>query len=188
MLSVVTRAVERVLVVEDNRSLRRTLQGALAERFTDVRACSTVAEAGALIAEWLPDLIVLDFKLPDGDARQVLDLAELREPAPVVVAVSGEAGPVDTFELAQRGVRAFLVKPLTLDELAQAIDMALETAPALEPHLRQAVGHRGLAEVTEEVREVMIDEALARAAGSRRGAARILDTSRQLLQYLLRRR
>ncbi len=183
-----TRAVDRVLVVEDNRSLRRTLAQALGARFADVRACGSVAEAAAQVADWHPDLIVIDFKLPDGDARAVLDLAALREPAPVVVAVSGEAGPVDTFELAQRGVRAFLPKPLTLAELEEAIAVALETAPALEPHLRQAVGHRGLSEVTEEVRGVMLDEALARAAGSRRGAARILDTSRQLLQYLIRRR
>ncbi|KAB2906575.1 MAG: response regulator [Kofleriaceae bacterium] len=182
------RTVERVLVVEDNRSLLRTLEEALRARFPDVRAGRGIADVSRLIDGWSPDLVILDFQLADGDARSVLDLAALREPAPVVVAVSGEASPVDTFELAHRGVRAFIPKPVTLDELERAIAVALETAPRLEPHLRQAVGHHGLAAMTEEVRAVMIDEALARAAGSRRAAARILDTSRQLLQYLLRRR
>ena len=61
-------------------------------------------------------------------------------------------------------------------------------APRVEPHPRRVVGHRDLAAMTEEVRSVMIDEALARAAGNRRAAARILGTSRQLVQDLLRRR
>jgi two-component system, response regulator RegA len=182
------RLVDRVLVVEDDRRLLRTLEGALSARFAEVRGCRTVAEAAAVVDGWSPDLLIVDFQLPDGDARAVLDLAALREPAPVVIAVSGAAGPVDTFELAHRGVRVFLPKPLTLDELEQAITVALDTAPDLEPHLRQAVGHLGLSEVSDKARDVMIDEALTRAQGSRRAAAKILGTSRQLLQYLLRRR
>jgi DNA-binding NtrC family response regulator len=182
------RGVERVLIVEDNRLLLRTLEQALRGRFAEVRACRTVGDAERLVGGWRPDLIILDFMLPDGDARAVLDLAALREPAPVVVVISGAAGPADAFELGRRGVSGFLPKPLTLADLEQAIAIAMETAPALKPHLRQVVGHRDLAAMTEEVRSVMIDEALARAAGNRRAAARILGTSRQLLQYLLRRR
>jgi DNA-binding NtrC family response regulator len=182
------RTVERVLVVEDNRLLLRTFERALAARFPEVRSCSTVDQVRRLLDTWSPDLIILDYVLPDGDARAILDAISLLQPAPVVVAVSGEASPVEAFELAHRGVRAFLPKPISLVELERAIDLALKTAPGLEPHLRQTVGHRGLAEVAEKVRDVMIDEALARASGSRRGAARVLGTSRQLLQYLLRRR
>jgi DNA-binding response OmpR family regulator len=184
----VARAVSKVLVVEDDPRLAGTLQRALAARFDEVRACSRVAEVAALLEAWRPELVILDFALPDGDATAVLELSGLHEPAPVVVVVSGAAAPEDSFELARRGVRAYLPKPLSLDELEAAIDMAITTAPAIEPHLRQVVGHRGLHDVEGEVRDVMIDEALARAQGSRRGAGRILETSRQLLQYLLRRR
>jgi two-component system, response regulator RegA len=176
------------MVVEDDRSLLRTLRAALSERFADVRCCRTVAEAEELVRDWRPELLLVDFQLPDGDARAILDLTALRQPAPVIVAVSGEADPIDSFELAQRGVRAFLAKPLTLDALDRAIEAALSSPPSLEPIVRQAVGHVGLAAVTEQVRAVMIDEALARSAGNRRAAARMLRSSRQLLQYLIRRR
>lgn len=182
------RVVERALIVEDNRSLLRTLVSTLERRFGEVRSTRTVEGARALLEGWRPELIVLDVMLPDGDALAVLELAALREPTPVVIAISGEADAAQTFALAQRGVRAFLPKPLRLAELEAAIDLAVRTAPDLEPHLRQTVGHRGLQEVGAQARDVMIDEALARAVGSRRAAARILDTSRQLLQYLLRRR
>jgi DNA-binding NtrC family response regulator len=182
------RTVERVLVVEDDHALLATLEHALRRRFADVHGCTTVAQAAELCGAWQPELLVIDYSLPDGDARAVLDLAGSRDPAPVVIAVSGTAEPIDTFELAHRGVRVFLPKPLTLDELDRALALALETAPSIEPHVRQVVGHRSLSEVSDEVRDVMIDEALAHANNSRRGAARLLGTSRQLLQYLLRRR
>lgn len=175
-----------MLVVEDNRSLLRTLRNALEPRFVEVRTCSSVAEALCTLDDWAPDLLIIDFKLPDGDARTVLDRALARQPAPVAIVISGEAAPDETFELAQRGVRSFLPKPITLDELEQAIALALDSAPELSPHVRQLVGHRSLAGVTAEVRATMIDEALARSSGNMRGAARLLETSRQLLQYLRR--
>jgi two-component system, response regulator RegA len=176
----------RVLVVEDDPSLMRSLQGALAARCLELRACTTVAEARGA-AGWRADLVICDVVLPDGDAFDVLD-ALAGAPAPPVVAISGEAGPDQSFELSQRGVRAFLAKPFSLDGLDRAIDRALATAPELAPIARQVVGKRGLHEVEDELREVMIDQAMAQSGGSRRAAARLLGISRQLLQHALRRR
>lgn len=183
----VIRAVERVLVVEDNRALLRSLQGALGETYGDVCACRTVGEAAAAVADWWPDLALVDVVLPDGDAGDVVALLERRRPAPVVIAMSGAAAPAQSFELATRGVRAFVDKPLQLDRLCEVIQRALAAPPDLRPALQQIVGVRPLAAVETEVRAVMIDEAMARAGGSRRGAARLLSMSRQLLQYVLRR-
>jgi len=180
------RAVERVLVVEDSRALLRSLCGALAGSYEDVRACRSVAEADSVLATWWPDLVLLDVVLPDGDAHAVLALLERRDPAPAVIAMSGAAGPSQSFRLAGRGVRAFLEKPLRLDRLNAAIQAALEAAPDLRPALKQLVGHKPLAEVETEVRAIMLDEALSRTGGSRRGAARLLSMSRQLVQYVLR--
>jgi two-component system response regulator RegA len=180
------RPVERVLVIEDSRALLRSLQGALAETYPDVRACRSVGEAETAVADWWPDLVLLDVVLPDGGAHEVLDLLERRHPAPAVIAMSGAAEPAQSFLLATRGVRAYLEKPLRLDRLQAAIRHALEAAPDLLPVLRQIVGHKPLADVQTEVRSIMLDEALARSRGSRRGAARLLSMSRQLLQYLLR--
>jgi DNA-binding NtrC family response regulator len=70
--------------------------------------------------------------------------------------------------------------------LSAAIHDALEVAPDLRPALKQLVGHKPLAEVETEVRAVMLEEALSRTGGSRRGAARLLSMSRQLVQYVLR--
>jgi two-component system, response regulator RegA len=48
------------------------------------------------------------------------------------------------------------------------------------------VGRVPLHELEAEVRHAMLGEAIARAEGSRRGAARLLSVSRQLMQHMLR--
>jgi two-component system, response regulator RegA len=182
-----SRAAEGVLVVEDSPQLSRSLSAALAETYPDVRACRSISEVEAAITDWWPDLVLLDVVLPDGDAHRVMELLDHRRPAPIVIAMSGAAGPAQAFALAAQGVRVFLDKPLRIDRVHAAIRQALRDPPELGPALRQTVGHRSLAEVETEVRAIMIDEALARAQGSRRSAARLLEMSRQLLQYALRR-
>lgn len=179
--------LERLAVVEDEPSLLRALLRALEPIADEVRGFTTVREACDELERWAPQAILLDLALPDGSAFDVLEVAYLTKPTPVVLAMSGTATPVDTFRLAQAGVRAFVPKPLTLDGIAQALEEALEHPPALDAVVRAQVGHVPIREVETEVRRLMVDEALARADGSRRGAARLLSISRQLLQHILRR-
>jgi DNA-binding NtrC family response regulator len=181
-----TPALERLLVVEDNDALRRTLALALAGRASEVRAVATVAEAVLVIREWHPDAVVLDFALPDGDAFDVLRVVAETRPMPALVAMSGMAGPCEAFRLSQMGVRAFVPKPIEPEALERALDLALATAPDLTPLVRAAVGHVGVHAVEEQVRAIMVSEALARAHGSRNLAARLLSISRQLLQHILK--
>jgi DNA-binding NtrC family response regulator len=176
-----------LLVVEDDAELSAVLCTAMRDRAGRVRAVGTLADARAALRAGAVDAILLDVCLPDGQAEALLsDLAEV-EPLPVVVAISGGARPEETFRLAQAGVRAFVPKPLDLATLFRVWAEVLATPPELRPHLRGTVGRRPLMEVESDVREVMVSEALARASGSRRGAARLLHVSRQLLQNILRR-
>ncbi|MHB8877581.1 MAG: response regulator [Myxococcaceae bacterium] len=181
------RDVHRVLVVDDSEAFARSLEGLLSARFPEVRCGRSVAEVQGALEGWHPDLVLLDVVLPDGSAGDVLDLLDRREPAPAVIAISGEAEPEQAFELARRGVRVFLPKPISLEGLERALREVMEGPPDVAPHLRQVVGHAPLKDVEERVREVMVDEALARSRDSRRGAARLLAISRQLLQHILRR-
>jgi two-component system response regulator RegA len=181
-------ALERLLVIEDNDALRRTLVSALAERASEIRSAASVAEAEPLVRAWHPDGVVLDFALPDGDGFDVLRVIAEIEPMPVLVAISGMAGPRESFRLAQLGVRAFVPKPIDPESLERAFDDALQTAPDLTPLVRTAVGHQGVRELEAQVRATMVSEALARSHGNRKRAARILAVSRQVLQHILKKR
>ncbi|HMJ14489.1 MAG TPA: response regulator [Polyangiaceae bacterium] len=176
----------RCLIVEDDEGLRRNIGAALSARGFEVHAVASIAEARRALDQSTPDLIVLDVALPDGRAHDLVEVLRRRSPTPAVVAMSGAAAPDETFELAQAGVRAFLRKPIGLRELEAAVDRALTEPPELEQHVRSAVGHLPIRDVEQLVRSTMVNEALARAGGSRRSAARVLDISRQLLQHILR--
>ncbi len=178
----------RWLVVEDDARLRRALGEALEVRGVEVVACASVAEAYRALADGALQGIIADVTLPDGSAVDVVERAMACAVAPAIVAISGSASPAVSFRLAQMGVRSFLAKPLRLEELDRAIDDALARPPDLRPQVRAAVGRTSIQDVEEQVRTIMVDEALARAGGSRRKAAQLLNISRQLLQHILRRR
>ena len=125
-------------------------------------------------------------ELGDGTAFDVLSSVKALSPAPVVVALSGRAGPEDAFRLAQLGVRRYVQKPLDLPALEAAIQRAMAEAPDVTPYVRAVVGKVPIQELEELVRSTMLEEALAQSGGNRRGAARLLDVSRQLLQHMLR--
>ncbi len=175
-----------LLLVEDDAPLANTIARALAPRVGELRWCETAGKSIVQLETWHPDVVLLDFALPDGSAFDVLEALARHAAMPTVIAMSGAAGPDEAFRLAQLGVRYFLQKPLKLDVLEETIARALTEPVDIRPQVRGLVGMRAIHEVETEVRATMINEALARTSGSRRGAARLLAVSRQLLQHMLR--
>jgi len=174
------------LIVEDNASLAQSLAEVLEERDFSVKHGASVRSAKEALQSWVPQLVILDFMLPDGTGLDVLaELAHLR-PQPVVVAISGEAGPEESFQLARAGVRCFLRKPFRLQQVRAAVDEALDATPDPTVEARAAVGKVGIKDLEAEIRRAMVGEALARSGGSVRGAAALLGISRQLLQHILK--
>jgi two-component system, response regulator RegA len=175
-----------ILIVEDSPQLRQSLSAALSDRAAVVFTCGSVEEVRRVLTRQSPDLILLDFDLPDGNAFDVLRELRADAPAPVVVVTSRVAGPGEAFQLAELGVRAYLTKPFGFDELLEVLTIA-GRPPDIAPFVRGMVGHASIAAVERRVRTLMVTEALARAHGSRSGAAKLLAISRQMLQHILRR-
>lgn len=182
-----SRRVQRVLVVEDDPDVREAVGRTLEGWGASVTFATTTKEARRLLAQHpLPDLILLDVRLPDGPIVPLLnEIADL-SPAPIVVAMSGLARPDETFLLAPLGVRAYLSKPFGSEELAQAIDAACRDTAPLQPVITALVGRVPMRELQKIVRRLMVKEALARTQGSRSGAARLLRVTRQAIQQIVR--
>ena len=100
--------------------------------------------------------------------------------------MSGKASPDEAFRLAQAGVRAYLPKPFSIQELASTVETACSEAPDLEPMITAWVGRVPMRELQRKVRRVMLKEALAQTEGSRSGAARLLHVTRQAVQQMVR--
>ncbi len=176
-----------VLVVEDEEPIREAV-GRIVRAWG---AESTLAETATAARHRLegappPDLILIDVHLPDDSAFSVLEAAARLSPTPISIAMSGVASPDEAFRLAQGGVRGYLPKPFSIDELKKTIWRAVSEPPALDPAITARVGHVGMKDVQHQVRIVMVREALARARGSRSHAARLLHVTRQAIQQIVR--
>lgn len=179
------RELRRVLVLEDNVPLRAAIARIVQSWGAQALEAGTAREGLALLAP-PPDLIIADIRLPDESAFVVFDAASRLWPKPLGVAISGEASPDEAFRLAQMGVGAYLAKPLSLEELTAAVEAVRSAPPSLDLMVSACVGQLSLHEVQDRMRHVMLHQALALTEGSRSGAARLLDVSRQAVQQILR--
>jgi ActR/RegA family two-component response regulator len=177
-----------VLIVEDETPLRAALARVLARRAPEVVEAATLADGLARLADASPDLVVFDVRLPDGSGVRLAEAAARLRPKPTLVAISGEATNAEVFTLAQAGVARFVAKPFTVESLLRTLDTARRWVPELEPLVAESVGKRELLDVVSTVRGTMVEEALAKAEGSRRGAAKQLGVSRQAVQQIVRKR
>ena len=175
----------RVLIVEDHKPLRQALARAARGWGSEVLEAGSISEAFDQLALG-PDLVIVDVALPDGSARSIVEAVVKRRPAPAVIAMSGQASAEEAFDLARLGARRYLPKPISLEDLTRSVEEALGDRPDLGPLVAAHVGNTPMRQVLDEVRGVMVDEALARKQGSRSGAARILGVSRQAVQQAVR--
>ena len=175
----------RVLIVEDHKPLRQALARAARGWGAEVLEAGSIREASARLAQQ-PDLVIVDVALPDGNARPIVEQAVKMRPAPAVIAMSGQASAEEAFELARLGARRYLPKPISLEDLTRSVEEALGDRPDLSPLVVAHVGNTPMRQLLDEVRGVMVDEALAREHGSRSGAARMLGVSRQAVQQAVR--
>jgi two-component system OmpR family response regulator len=115
----------RVLLADDDEDVRSVFEIVLAEAF-DVRTASTGAEAVAVARDWQPDVLLLDWTLPDATGEEIVEILRARgsgcESLPIVV-VSGDA---TVKEIAQRIGAIACPKPCAVDQLMAAIERALE--------------------------------------------------------------
>lgn len=114
-----------ILIVDDEQPLAEAL--ATFFRRTGGHA-TTCAHSGAEAVERYvaerPDLVLLDFRLPDMTGLDVY--SRIRDSDPVVIMITGHADVPLAVEAMQSGVENFLIKPIELSHLAVAADQAFE--------------------------------------------------------------
>lgn len=113
----------RVLFVEDEVSLRRSYQRYFGERY-DVVVAADGAEALRLAGERVPDVAVLDLRLPDTDGIALLRRLRALAPALPVVITSAYLSLEPQLSVLDLPHHGYLVKPFDLAELGSRIDAA----------------------------------------------------------------
>jgi DNA-binding NtrC family response regulator len=118
----------KLLVVDDERLIRWSLEQTLAKAGYEVSTASTGDAAIASVREDLPDLVLLDLKLPDTSGLQVL--RQLKELAPhvQVLIMTAYADVGTAVEAMKLGAYDYLPKPIDFENLAVTVRNALEAS------------------------------------------------------------
>ena len=141
---------EKILVVEDEKSIAHFISTVLANNGYEAMQARSGSEAISMISSHCPDLIILDLGLPDMDGLDILRQLRSWSSLPVVV-VSARAHEKDKVTALDLGADDYLTKPFGTDELLARVRPAIR-------HTRTASGNDEIAQKgTYTVRELTID-------------------------------
>jgi two-component system KDP operon response regulator KdpE len=118
----------RILVVDDEPAIRRTLRANLAARGYDVVLAETGEEALAQATEQTPDLVILDLMLPGMSGLEVCRSLRATVTMPILV-LSARGEERTKVQVLDLGADDYLTKPFGMDELLARV-RALLRRPA----------------------------------------------------------
>jgi len=125
-----SEALPRVLVVDDERPIRRFLQASLSGQYRVIEAANG-EEALRLVASFQPELVILDLGLPDIDGVDVTRRLREWTQIPIII-VSVREQEADKIKALDAGADDYLTKPFGAAELMARIRVALRRAPQPE--------------------------------------------------------
>jgi DNA-binding NtrC family response regulator len=126
----------RILLVDDDASLRRVVEYTLQEEGYGVDSVASGREALGRLESQRYDLVVTDIKMPDVDGLQVLDAAVRLDAAAKVILVTAFASVDTAVSAMRRGAYDYVTKPFNRDELKLVVARALRTAALEDENLR----------------------------------------------------
>lgn len=153
-----------ILVVDDEKNIRRSMQMILTAEGHSVQVAGSAGEALQRMEEKIPHLIFLDVLLPDKDGLSLLPQIKRTHPAVEVVMISGHANLSMAVEATRAGAYDFLEKPLQKEKILLVIRHLTEKQQLQEQfrNLQQArfdeyqmIGDSpGIREVREQISRV----------------------------------
>jgi two-component system response regulator MprA len=120
----------RVLLADDDPRLRQFLELELGEEGYAVRSCSDGIEALTAIRQDAPDLVILDWMLPDLSGVEVCQRLRSTGLQLPVLMLTGRHAVRDRVEALDAGADDYLVKPFSIEELLARLRALGRRAPA----------------------------------------------------------
>jgi DNA-binding NtrC family response regulator len=122
----------KVLIIDDDASLRRVMEMQLEEIGCDVITVAGGKEALAALEEVTPDLVITDLRIPGMSGMDLLKSLRADHPELTVIMVTAYGTVKTAVEAMKAGAYDYLTKPIDYDELALVVNRALEHQQLLE--------------------------------------------------------
>jgi two-component system, NtrC family, nitrogen regulation response regulator NtrX len=135
-------ASKRVLIVDDEENIGRSLRMILEREGYAVNVCKSVLEFGKHPDAQRADAYLFDMKLPDGNGIDLLKVVKQNGATSPAIMISGHGTIADAVEATRAGAFDFLEKPLSRDRVLLALKHAMEhsTLKRENERLRELVG------------------------------------------------
>jgi response regulator RpfG family c-di-GMP phosphodiesterase len=118
-------APTRILIVDDDASVRDVISVLLQEEGYECRTAAGAEEALEIAAVEAPPLVISDMKMPGRDGIWLLEAFRERHPDSAVVMLTGYGDTEAAVDCLRRGAVDYLLKPPKLTDLIRAIERAL---------------------------------------------------------------
>ena len=117
---------ERILVAEDDRTARVSLEGLLQAEGFDIISAETGTEAQSLLMNEEPDVALLDIRMPGLDGLSILRSARERGVATPLIVMTAHGDSNTAIEAMKSGAFDYVLKPLDFHQLLPQIERAIE--------------------------------------------------------------
>ena len=132
----------RILVVDDEPSIRKVLQAQLSREGYEVGLAADGGEAISQLASSPWDLVVSDLKMPGVGGLELLQHANQEYPGLPVILITAHGTVDSAVEALKLGAQDYITKPFDLDELRSAVEKALRSERARRRSLSEEPGRR----------------------------------------------
>jgi len=117
--------MKRILIAEDEPKLREMLSELLTEEGYEVSTAGDGEEAVEQIERLKPDLLLLDIKMPNMTGLDVMEAIRRSQPDLPIIISSAYGKMQSDMTVLTSNVKAYLVKPVDVDELLETVESAL---------------------------------------------------------------
>jgi len=126
----------RILVVDDDPTVRESVRRILEERGFEVECVETGRDGLERVRTGYFDCALFDLKMPDMDGMDIVRVAREHRDNMAVLIMTGYASIETAAEATRLGVSDYICKPFTPEEITQAVERALQNLPRVGPALQ----------------------------------------------------
>ena len=117
-------AIEKIVVVDDELMIRKSLETQLRNKRYSVASAEDLAGARKILARDSFDLVFLDMRLPDGEGTELLEELSVKSDGPMVVMMTGFGSVESAVACMQAGAFDYVLKPFSFDQVEVVVDRA----------------------------------------------------------------
>jgi DNA-binding NtrC family response regulator len=147
-----TRSAIRILIVEDEDTLRESCASVLTDDGYSVTTCGVAREAQNLLRHNTYDVLLLDWYMSDIPGSELLPVALAANPLTRVIAVTGKATLASSLEAMRIGTWAYLPKPFSAVQLAILVGQAAHATLTARESLQRSHELEQVGENSDKIR------------------------------------